>query len=209
MRLTGKEIGFLMAGCLSALLIFLIGVRFQRERPVTLPPANVFPIDKPVREILKGFKPNTCLPDAREGTVSGSIDMETFSEEWLTEYYDDRIWWESEHDRGDTEDDHVMHRSMVEPLRRLVELVVAEGGHLEVHDAYRPKGVHAPRSLHREGRAIDLTCDDLGLERLAILCWAAGFDWVYYELKAKKGAHVHCSVRREPNRNDWIMADPQ
>jgi len=207
MRLSNKEIAFLAAGCLSALIIFFAGTRIVRLRHSPPPPETVFPIDKPVRPILARFSPNTCMPDAREGTVSGSIDLETFSQSWLTEHHDDRIWWESDHDRGDTENDHIMHHAVVDPLMRLTELIVAEGGHLEVHDAYRPKGVHAPRSLHREGRAIDLTCDDLGLERLAILCWSSGFDWVYYEQKAKNGAHVHCSVRREPNRNDWIITE--
>jgi len=207
MRLTKKEILFLMAGCASSVTIFLVGTHIHRTPTIAPPPEIIFPLDRPVRKLPAGFKSNTCKPDAREGTVSGSIDFETFSEECLTEVYDDRIWWESEHDTGDTEDDHVMHRSMEEPLRRLVELIAAESGSLEVHDAYRPKGVHAPRSLHREGRAIDLTCDDLGLERLAILCWAAGFDWVFYENKARKGAHVHCSVRRTPNHNDWVIVD--
>jgi hypothetical protein len=209
MRLSRKEIIFLTSGCISALIIFIVGTRAHRTEIAALPDEIVFPIDQPVRELLTRFKPNTCRPDAREGTVSGSIDLETFSSEWLTRVEDDRIWWESEHDRGDTEDDHVMHPSMEDPLRRLLELVLAEKGSLEVHDAYRPKGIHAPRSLHREGRAIDLTCDDLGLERLAILCWSAGFDWVFYERKARKGAHVHCSVRREPNRSDWIMPESE
>lgn len=197
-----------MLGCLSALLIFIVGTRIHRkshQRPQ--PRSIVFPIDKPVRKMLAKFKPNTCRPEGREGSISGSIDLGTFSEAWLTEVHDDRIWWESDHDHGDTEDDHLMHRSLKEPLLRLTALVTAEGGHLEVHDAYREKGIHAPRSLHREGRAIDLTCDDLGLERLAILCWSAGFDWVFYENKAKKGAHVHCSVQREPDRSDWIMPE--
>lgn len=212
MRLTNKEIIFLMAGCASALLIFAVGVNIRRSHPPARPPQEqevFYPIDQPVRERLHQFKPNTCRPDGREGTVSGSIDLDTFSEKWLAEIHDDRVWWESDHDRGDTENDHVMHKSMVEPFRRLVELVVAEEGSLEVHDAYRAKGIHSQRSLHREGRAIDLTCDDLGLERLAILCWSSGFDWVFYENKPKKGAHIHCSVRRKPDRSNWIIVQPE
>ncbi len=65
-----------------------------------------------------------------------------------------------------------------------------------MQDAYRPGGIHNPTSLHKEGRAIDITCKELSLEKLAKLCWAAGFDWVYHEVKAKLGAHVHCSVKR-------------
>lgn len=199
-----------MVGCVSALLIFIVGISMVEweSEPLPPPPPNIsFPIDKPVRNMLTRFTPNTCRPDRREGSVSGSIDIKSFSHEWLAEVHDDRVWWESEHDHADTENDHLMHRSLKEPFLRLVELVAAEGGHLEVHDAYREKGIHAPRSLHREGRAIDLTCDDLGLERLAILCWSAGFDWVFFENKAKKGAHVHCSVKRRPTRSDWILPE--
>ncbi len=90
-----------------------------------------------------------------------------------------------------------MHHAIETPLRLLIELVHREGGTLEIHDAYRPEGVHNARSLHKEGRALDMTCDELGLERLACLCWAAGFDWVYYEASARGGAHVHCSVKRD------------
>ena len=51
-------------------------------------------------------------------------------------------------------------------------------------------------SLHKEGRAIDVTCDQMPLEELAKLCWISGFDWVYYEARKGKGPHIHCSVRR-------------
>lgn len=209
MRLTVKEILFLLAGSLSALLIFLVGISLRPAVNVeTEPVPHVFPVDKPVRAAPLFFKQNTYMPNAREGTVSGSIDLSTFSAESdLIEIYDDRVWWESEHDVGDTENDHIMHWSVEEPLMRLIELVSAEGGQLEVHDAYRDQGIHAPKSLHREGRALDLTCDQLGLERLAILCWQAGFDWVYYENRNNSGAHVHCSVRRAPNHNDWIIIE--
>ena len=104
---------------------------------------------------------------------------------------------ETEDDDTDTEDDHSVHRSLEAPLRRLIELVHRRGGILEVHEAYRATGVHNPRSLHTEGRAIDVTCDEFSLEELAKLCWAAGFDWVYYEGGSKvNGPHIHCSVRR-------------
>ncbi|MFC1452487.1 hypothetical protein ACFLSJ_03985 [Verrucomicrobiota bacterium] len=111
-------------------------------------------------------------------------------------YIDDpRVWWESDNDDKDTEDDHSIHRSLEAPLRRLIELVHERGGALEVQDAYRAGGVHNPRSLHKEGRALDVTCDEMSLEDLAKLCWAAGFDWVYHEDRGT-GPHVHCSVRR-------------
>ena len=61
----------------------------------------------------------------------------------------------------------------------------------EGYEGYRPKPQHLARSLHKEGRAIDVTCKEMSLEELARLCWVAGFDWVFHEPD-----HVHCSVRR-------------
>ena len=138
------------------------------------------------------------MPNIREATASGSINLATFSPgRDLTYIDDDRVWWESDNDSGDTEDDHTIHKSMEEPLLRLIELVSARGVTLKVQDAYRPAGkVHGPKSLHKEGRGLDVTCDEMSLEELARICWAAGFDWVYHEAGAKGGAHVHCSVKR-------------
>ena len=128
--------------------------------------------------------------------ASGGLQPEHFFPEYdLVRVEDDRVWWESEHDHGDTEDDHIMHRSMEEPCRRLIELVSQAGGKLKIQDAYRPSGIHSARSLHKEGRALDLTAEGISLEKLAKLCWAAGFDWVYYEVPKKSGVHIHASVR--------------
>lgn len=168
------------------------------EREVQQYPPAPEPIDytQPVREIPKRFRANTHLPSRGEGSSSVSIANTSFEADLdLVRVEDDRVWWESDHDRGDTEDDHLMHWGIETPMRRVVELVVAEGGTLEVHDAYRDEGIHASKSLHRQGRALDLTCDELGLERLAKLCWAAGFDWVYYEAPRGGGHHVHVSAR--------------
>jgi hypothetical protein len=153
----------------------------------------------PVRAEPDKFPRNTHMPNKREGAVSGSVDAEAFSPgRDLIYITDDRVWWESDNDKdsGDDECDHSMHYALEIPFRRLVEMVVARDAILEVHDAYRPSRIHSSRSLHKEGRALDLTCDELGLEALAKLCWAAGFDWVYYECGAG-GDHIHVSVRRD------------
>jgi len=150
----------------------------------------------PIREEPDRFPANTYLPRKREGLASGSIKLHLFDAEIdLVSVYDDRVWWESEHDRNDTEDDHRMHHTVEEPFRRLVELVDQHNALLKVQDAYRAEGIHAVRSLHKEGRALDLTAEGISLEKLAKLCWAAGFDWVYYEAPRDGGAHIHCSVR--------------
>lgn len=166
--------------------------RIENNTPLTRP------LDQPVRDIPKRFPADTHMPKRGEGTTSGSIHLTAFVPKIdLVRIDDPRVWWESDHDTGDTEDDHILHKAMEIPLRRLINLVEKEGGTLKVQDTYRPTGVHSPKSLHKQGRAIDITCDELGLERLAKLTWAAGFDWVYYEASARGGSHVHASVRAE------------
>lgn len=164
-----------------------------RRRPIL--PAD---LTKPIRDIPNRFRAGSKMPGAGEGATSTSISMVDFDPEWdLVQVDDARVWWESDNDKGDTENDHQVHWAMEEPLRRLIELVSKEGGTLKVQDSYRDEGVHASLSLHKQGRAVDLTCDELGLERLAALSWAAGFDWVYYEAPKRGGHHVHASVRPE------------
>ncbi len=155
------------------------------------------PLDKPIRPEPERFPANTHMPPVRETVASGAIDMNSFlAERDLIRIDDSRVWWESDNDVGDDEDDHEIHKSMEEPLRRLIELVCQHGGTLKVHDAYRYMGIHVQRSLHKEGRAVDVTCNELSEEKLAKLCWVSGFDWVYYEKKKNRGVHIHCSVRK-------------
>ncbi len=152
----------------------------------------------PIREAPASFPPNTTRPAIAERAASGEVHMPTFSPGRDLMFIDDpRVWWESDHD-GETDDecDHTIHRKMEVPLQRVIEAVAARKGVLKVQDTYRPSGIHNSRSLHKEGRAIDLTCKELTLEELAIICWQAGFDWVYYEKPRRGGDHIHASVRR-------------
>jgi Hedgehog amino-terminal signalling domain len=90
---------------------------------------------------------------------------------------------------------------MTENARRkmleLAILVTAEWSgkvNLRVTEAWDTNNEHSNYSLHYEGRAIDITTDDLDLDkyrRLAGLAAEVGFDWVYLE-----SDHVHVSVRR-------------
>jgi hypothetical protein len=151
------------------------------------------------RELPAHFPLDTHLPPCRETKASGAINPNTFSAgDDLIRFDDERVWWESDHVRNGDENDHIINRAMKVPLEKLIESVYQLGGSLKIQDAYQPAGEHGRTSLHKEGRAIDLTCTDMSLETLAKLCWLAGFDWVYYE--AKGGAHVHCSVRTLRNR---------
>ena len=202
-------LSFLVACCLVGAGL-MITSRAPRRRYMPSPTNEVRPKEpvpgvlttskmdyvNPVRTIPDRFPARTRMPATREGAASLSIGHVSFDPDRdLVAVRDDRVWWESEHDVGDTEDDHIVHFAMEEPLRRLIELVTREGGTLEVQDTYRKTGIHATTSLHKQGRAVDLTCDELGLERLAALTWAAGFDWVYYEAPKKGGHHVHASIR--------------
>jgi len=191
----------LILGCVSALFVFVAGLAIVKCNKHRHAPDNqdlrLFPLTEPVRPEPDHFPRDTHIPPITEGLVSVSIHLPTFlPERDLIRVSDRRVWWESDHDNGGSEDDHMMYKSMERPLRRLIELVSRNGGALKVHDIYRPTGTHSVRSLHKEGRAVDVTCDEFSLEKLAKLCWAAGFDWVYYEATGGAGAHVHCSVKR-------------
>ena len=172
-----------------------------------------------VRPFPEKFPRRSCMPDMKESDASGAISNSAFSPGRDLVYVDDpRAWWESDFDgETDDEDDHSMHRALEPAFRRLVELVAMSNATLRVQEAYRPATIHSAQSLHKEGRALDLTCPDLdpsvpktnprdgkqvipsqlSLEILAKLCWAAGFDWVYYEVPRSSGAHLHVSVRRD------------
>ena len=191
----------LVLGGAAAASIFLVQRRAAPGAPdiavlETFLPRSV-DLTLPARPAPRSFPPRTHLPNRREEFVSGFPCGRFFPKHDLVRVEDDRVWWESDQDKHDVEDDHLMHRSLEEPFRRLVELVAREGGVLKVQDAYRDEGIHAPKSLHKEGRAVDLTCDELGLEKLACLAWAAGFDWVYHEVPRSGGSHVHASVRAD------------
>jgi len=184
-------------------------VRLSRGRaaaPPSAPPAVApapAPAAEPERTAPERFPANTYLPRLREVEACGGIDMGTFSPGGeLVRVDDARVVWESDLDDAcEEEDDHSMHRSVAVPLRRLIGKMAARGLILEVHDAYRPTGVHNQRSLHREGRAIDLTCDQIQTEELARMAWESGFDWVYHEGSTRNnGPHVHASMRRDPTR---------
>ena len=191
----------LIIGFISALFLFLI-CSFLRcgespERSVQPAPV-VAPVkmERQERVPRESFPPDTNWPRGREIHSSGRIDPTTFVPNRDLIHFDDpSVWWESDHDKDDVENDHMIHKSMIPSLQRLIEMVNKREGNLKVHEAYRPVGMHVRGSLHKEGRAIDLTCDELGLEELSKLCWLAGFNWVLHESKAKLGAHVHCSVK--------------
>jgi hypothetical protein len=189
-RLTGATVAVALAAALGIAALFLLPNSACRR--VTVPP-NL----PEKREMPSRFPKDTHLPPIKESLASGPIDLATFNPtQDLVRFECRSVWFESDEDKVREEDDHVMHRLAAAPLRRLVALVEDNGGRLKVHEAYRCTGIHKSRSLHREGRALDLTCEKMSLSDLAKFCWVAGFDWVYYEAPSGGGEHVHCSVRR-------------
>ncbi len=154
----------------------------------------------PVRPAPASFPPDSNMPLGKESKNSGSIDLKTFDPKRdLIRFEDRRVWFESDHDKGDVEDDHMINRAVEIPLKRLVNLLEKKGGKLKVQEGYRAadkKKIHMEKSLHREGRAVDITSDGLSLSQLAKLSWQAGFDFVLYEVPPRGGQHLHCSMKR-------------
>ncbi len=173
----------------------------ETEPPGTEPTPD---LHRPVRDAPAAFPPDSNLPRGKEIYASGPIDLKTFDPRRdLVRFEDPRVWFESDHDgHTDDEDDHLIHRAMEVPLRRLVNLLEKKNGKLKVQDAFRhadKNRIHMARSLHCEGRAIDLTGEGVTLSDLAKLCWQAGFDFVLYEVPRSSGVHLHGSVKRAPD----------
>jgi hypothetical protein len=160
-------------------------------------------LHNPVRPAPKSFPLDSNLPRGKESLASGPIDLKTFNPtNDLIRFTDARVWFESDNDHhSDDEDDHMMHRAVEVPLKRLVNLLEKKGGKLKVHEAYRAaekNKIHLATSLHCEGRAVDLTSENYDLGELAKLAWQSGFDFVLYEKPRRSGVHLHCSVKRSP-----------
>jgi hypothetical protein len=173
-----------------------------------------------VRDAPAEFKRNTYLPNVRENVASGSNIPRTFSPGRDLVYIDDpRVWWKSDNRAAnETNDDcsHTMHKSMVEPFMRLANLASETKWTLKVQGIYSSDGgVHNVNTLHKQGRAIDLTFGDpanpterldnaqmnIAYEVLAKLAYQAGFDWVFYEQTTGTGPHSHASVRADRNND--------
>ena len=99
-------------------------------------------------------------------------------------------------DEEGTGADRLMTTTLKAGLDNLATLVSSEWASvkLRVTEAWDENGEHAPKSLHYEGRAADLTTapvDGAKLGRLGRLAVKAGLGWVFFE----DSAHIHVSVK--------------
>lgn len=160
-------------------------------------------LHNPVRKAPASFPPDSNLPRGKETYASGPIDLDRFNPtNELVRFEDKRVWFESDYDKEPDEDDHMIHRAVEVPLKRLVNLAEKKRGTIKIHEAYRAaekNKIHLVTSLHCEGRALDVTSETMSLTELAKLAWQAGFDFVLYEKPKKSGVHLHCSVKRSPD----------
>jgi hypothetical protein len=98
-------------------------------------------------------------------------------------------------DEEGTGADRLMTPKLQEKLAILATYVknAFPGHRLRVTEAWDENDEHTANSLHYEGRAADLTIDDLDkkkIGKLGQLAVLAGFDWVLNETN-----HIHASVK--------------
>lgn len=188
-------------------------VKTQKKSNVKKQDNKGIDLEKPVRAAPAKFPRDSKMPNKRERDVSGiTLNSEFSPGRDLIYVSDSRVWWESDNDgETDEECDHTMHKAMEIPFRRLVNLVESQTDYqLRVQEVYRPSGIHTRNSLHKEGRAIDITLGykkggklktisemNEAYELLCKLAWQAGFDWVFYEYSSGSAPHVHASVRAD------------
>lgn len=140
--------------------------------------------------------PNRAETDV-VGPLTKKIKRDTKEFEKLIKYENNNVIFKDEERTGA---DKMMTPKLAEKINQLAKLVLIEWDStvkLRITEAWDENLEHAPKSIHYEGRAADITTSDRDFEklgRLGYLAVKAGCDWVFYE----NSQHVHVSVSKEP-----------
>jgi hypothetical protein len=192
----GYSANRLFGGLTSALLSRIGSIS---QNPKTLEPPFVradFGLES-INLTLGQKVPNVSEKDpVASGPFHGAILRGTSHFSQLVENKNTKVVFKNEEGDGS---DRLMTHELKSRIDLLADSVQSEWGSavkLRVTEAWDDRGEHSSsRSLHYEGRAVDLTTSDLDrskLARLGRLAVEAGFNWVYYE----NLLHIHASVRR-------------
>jgi hypothetical protein len=175
-------------------VLFLLFAPLGGCADVNVPAPNLRK-ERPAPKVV--LERGTYVPDQPEvervGAISGRIARGTVPFHRLVRCDAANVLFKDEEGTGA---DRLMTPRLEQRLERLAALVQREWPELTVRvtEAWDESNEHGERSLHYEGRALDLTTSDLDgerLGRLAGLALAAGFEWVAHE-----PTHVHASVAR-------------